>query len=98
MAKGYWIAQLEITDREPYAPYPSAAAAAVKNWGGIYIVKPSERQKTPEGRVYPRQAIIAFPSYQAALDCYFSEEYQAAIKLRLPYSDAALSIVEGIEE
>jgi uncharacterized protein (DUF1330 family) len=39
--------------------------------------------------------IIEFDSYQIALDCYHSPEYQAALKLRRLYSKAHFAIVEG---
>jgi uncharacterized protein (DUF1330 family) len=38
-----------------------------------------------------------FPSYQAALDCWKSPEYQDAIKLRKPVSTLDLVIIEGYE-
>ena len=42
-------------------------------------------------------AVIEFPSYEAALDCWKSPEYQAAMKLRTPVSTADLVIIEGYE-
>jgi uncharacterized protein (DUF1330 family) len=44
-----------------------------------------------------RNAIIEFPSYEAALECWRSPEYQAAMKLRTPVSTADLVIIEGYE-
>jgi uncharacterized protein (DUF1330 family) len=41
--------------------------------------------------------VIEFPSYQAALDCYHSADYQAAIKLRASVSDADIVIIEGYD-
>jgi uncharacterized protein (DUF1330 family) len=41
--------------------------------------------------------VIEFPSYQAALDCYRSPAYQAAIRLREHVSTADLIIIEGYE-
>jgi uncharacterized protein (DUF1330 family) len=42
--------------------------------------------------------VIEFSSYQAALDCYNSPDYQAAIKLRLPpVAQTDLVIVEGYD-
>jgi uncharacterized protein (DUF1330 family) len=97
MAKGYWIARMDIIDAEGYAGcgYPAAVASAVRNGGGRYIVMPGMGQ-TPEGPVADRQAVIEFPSYRAAVDCYFGAEYQSAITLRLPYTRVMLSIVEGV--
>jgi len=41
--------------------------------------------------------VIEFPSYQAALDCWNSPEYQGAAKLRHPVSTIDLVIAEGYE-
>ncbi len=48
-----------------------------------------------EGTNRSRNVVIEFPSYQAALECYRSAEYQDALKLRLPAADGDLIIIEG---
>lgn len=40
--------------------------------------------------------ILEFESYETALACYHSPEYQAALKLRQAYSTAHFVIVEGV--
>jgi uncharacterized protein (DUF1330 family) len=42
-------------------------------------------------------AVIEFPTYQAALDCWKSAEYQEAIRLRQPVSTMDLIVIEGCE-
>ena len=41
--------------------------------------------------------MIEFPSYQAALDCWKSAEYQAARQHRLDAGDIDLVIIEGYD-
>jgi uncharacterized protein (DUF1330 family) len=41
--------------------------------------------------------VLEFPSYQAALDCWHSPQYQAAIKLRESVSTIDLVIIEGYD-
>ena len=41
--------------------------------------------------------MIEFPSYEAAVACWHSPEYQAALRLRQPVSTVDLVIVEGYE-
>ena len=41
--------------------------------------------------------MIEFPTYQAAVDCWHSPEYQEVLKLRQPISTADLVIIEGYE-
>ena len=44
-----------------------------------------------------RHVICEFPSLKAAQDCYHSETYQAAKKLREGAGVATITLVEGIE-
>jgi uncharacterized protein (DUF1330 family) len=44
-----------------------------------------------------RNVLIEFPTYQAALDCYKSPEYQETLKLRLQVSTVDLVIIEGYD-
>jgi uncharacterized protein (DUF1330 family) len=41
--------------------------------------------------------VIEFPSYQAALDCYRSPEYAAAMALRFDAGIADILIIEGYD-
>ena len=43
----------------------------------------------------PRNVVIEFPSYQAALDCWHSAQYQYAASLRRPVSTGDVVIIEG---
>jgi uncharacterized protein (DUF1330 family) len=63
---------------------------------GYWIVR-AGRYETPEGSSRTRNAVIEFPSYRAAVDCWHSPEYQAVLKLRQPVSTADLVIIEGYE-
>ena len=55
------------------------------------------RFENPEGSSRTRNIVIEFHSYQAALDCWNSPEYQEAIKLRLPVAKNDLVILEGYD-
>ncbi|MEM8851833.1 MAG: DUF1330 domain-containing protein, partial [Pseudomonadota bacterium] len=59
-----------------------------------FLVRGGARE-TKEGEAKPRSVVIEFPSYRAALDCYDSLGYQAAIKLRQGISESDLVIAEG---
>jgi uncharacterized protein (DUF1330 family) len=96
MPKGYWIAHAEITDPEGYTKYIEANAKPFAKYGARFLVR-SGAYECPEGSTRPRQVIIEFPSYQAALECYQSPEYQKAKALRLAASEADVVIVEGYE-
>jgi uncharacterized protein (DUF1330 family) len=96
MAKGYWIVRVDITDPEKYKAYIAANAAPLKRHGGRFLIR-AGKYETPEGTSRTRNAVIEFPSYQAALDCWKAPDYQEAIKLRKDVSTADLVIIEGYE-
>jgi uncharacterized protein (DUF1330 family) len=96
MAKGYWIVRVDITDPEQYKAYIAANAKPLAEHGGRFLVRGAPFENM-EGTSRARNAVIEFPSYQAALDCYRSPAYQAAIRLREHVSTADLIIIEGYE-
>ena len=96
MPKGYWIVRVDITDEQKYKAYIAANAEPLKKYGARFLVR-AGRYENPEGASRSRNAVIEFPTYQAALDCWKSPEYQEAIKLRQSVSTADLIIIEGYE-
>jgi len=96
MAKGYWVARVDVTDPEKYKAYVAANAEAFKKYGAHFLAR-AGRFETLEGSSRTRNVVIEFPSYQAALDCWKSPEYQEAIKLRQPAATTDLVIIEGYD-
>jgi len=96
MPKGYWIAHVDVADLEQYRKYIAANARPFAAHGGRFLVR-AGKFETPEGTSRSRHVVIEFPSYQAALECYRSPEYQEAMKLRQPVSSGDLVIVEGYD-
>ena len=96
MAKAYLVAQVEIEDNQGYDAYRSRTGALVERFGGRFLVR-AGRFENPEGTSRSRNVVIEFPSYQAALDCWKSPDYQAAVKLRQPVSTVDMVIVEGYD-
>ena len=94
MAKGYWIAHVDVSDAEGYREYQAANAAAFQKYGGVFIVR-GGASEVPEGATRSRHVIIEFPDYAAARDCYRSPEYQAAKAKRMGKGLIDLVIVEG---
>ena len=95
MPKGYWIAHVDVTDPENYPKYIAANKAAFERYGAKFVVR-GGRYEAVEGVKGDRHVVIEFSSYEAALACYRSPEYQAALKLRLACSNAECVIVEGV--
>ena len=95
MAKGYWIARVDIRDPERYKDYVAAAKPAFEKYGAVFPARGGEYTKL-EGQVRARNVVIEFPSHQAAVDCYNSPEYQIAAKIRQEVADAEMVVVEGV--
>jgi len=96
MPKGYWIAHVDVADPEQYKKYVAANAKPFAEFGARFLVRAGTCEAV-EGKTRSRNVVIEFPSYQAALECYRSPEYQDAMKLRLPASTGDLVIVEGYD-
>ena len=96
MPKGYWIARIDVADPQAYQKYIAANAGALSRHGARFIVR-AGRFENPEGASRERNVVIEFPSYQAAVDCWHSPEYQEVLKLRTPVSTADLVIIEGYD-
>jgi uncharacterized protein (DUF1330 family) len=96
MAKGYWIAHVDVRDPERYKDYVATAKPAFERFGARFLARGGDYQAL-EGNGRPRNVVIEFPSLQAARDCYNSPEYQAARAIRVTVADAEMVIVEGVE-
>ncbi|MET3794374.1 DUF1330 domain-containing protein [Aquamicrobium terrae] len=92
--KGYWMAMVDVRDPEHYGRYIEANGAAFAKYGAKFLVR-AGRFENPEGPTGNRHVIVEFPSYEAALACYNSPEYQEALKHRLAGSVGKVVIVEG---
>jgi len=96
MAKGYWIARVDVADVEVYKSYVAANGIALAKYGARFLVR-AGRYQIVEGVSRSRNVVIEFPSYQAALDCWHSSEYQAAVALRRPVATVDCVVVEGYD-
>ena len=94
MPKGYWIAHVDVEDAERYPDYVATAKPAFEKFGAVFLARGGESHGM-EGTHRGRNVVIEFPSVQAALDCYNSDEYQAAKAIRLTAAKADMVIVEG---
>jgi uncharacterized protein (DUF1330 family) len=91
----FYIARVDITDREAYAEYARIAPGTVIAHGGKYRVRDG-RTKTLEGKENSaRNVVIEFPSFGQAEAWYNSPEYQEIIPIRQKASESDHFIVEG---
>ncbi len=94
--KAYWIAHVDVTDPDQYSQYTQRAPAAFALYGGRLLAQ-GGRSQAMEGRVTPqRSVVIEFETYEQALACYNSDEYQEAKRHREGVARAEVIIVEGV--
>ena len=93
--KGYWIARVTVTDSDQYTHYADAAPTAFAKYGARILARGGRcRQLEGDGRA--RNVVIEFDSFEDALACYESPEYQAARAHRASAASADIVIVEGV--
>lgn len=95
MPKGYWIVHVDVTDPDNYPQYVALDTPVLEQYGATFHVR-GGRCEGPEGPVRSRHVVVEFDSYDRAVECYRSEGYQEAAKLRQAYSDSEIVIVEGV--
>ncbi|WP_095153776.1 DUF1330 domain-containing protein [Pseudomonas sp. Irchel 3E13] len=95
--KAYWIAHVDVTDPQQYQQYTQRAPAAFAAFGGKLLAR-GGRSEAMEGRATPqRSVVIEFESYDQAVACYRSAQYQEACGFRQGVAKAEVIIVEGYE-
>lgn len=94
MAKGYWIARVDVYDAEAYKEYMRLNAIAFAKYEAKFLVRGGPFQLT-EGTSRARNVVLEFPTYEAAVACFNSPEYQKALAARRPVADADQIIIAG---
>ena len=69
MAKGYWVARMEIVDQAKYDAYRAINGEAFRKYGARFLVRGGAFENRL-GQSWPRNVVIEFPSYEAARACY----------------------------
>jgi uncharacterized protein (DUF1330 family) len=96
MAKGYWIAHVDVDDPEGYKAYFAANEAPFAKYGARFLA-PAGRRTQREGALRDRHVASEFKDYATALACYESPEYQRALAIRQRVSRGDLVIIEGYD-
>ena len=96
MPTALWIAHVQVTDAEAYGRYAALAGAPIAAHGGVFLAR-GGRYVQLEGNDRPRNVVARFPSLEAAVACYNSAEYQAALTHAKGASVRDLMVVEEAE-
>ena len=96
MAKGYWVARVDVHNTEAYKDYVASNGIALAKFGGRFLVRGGQFEN-PQGTSRSRNVVLEFPSYQAALDCWNSPEYKAAKAKQQGGAEMDIIIIEGYD-
>ena len=91
----YAILQINITNKENYKEYINQVTSIVKEHQGEYIVRGGKSEVVEGEWNYQRTVVVKFPSYDAAIQWYNSEEYAPIKKIREDNSEGNCIIIEG---
>ncbi len=95
MKKGYWISlYIKIDNEENLKRYAETVTKVIKSYGGVPLVRGGKNQ-TFDGDNFSRTVIWEFPSYDKALECHNSKEYQSGWALAKNTTLRHMQIVEG---
>jgi uncharacterized protein (DUF1330 family) len=77
----YYIGSYDIVDANEFQKYPPLVIALLPKYGGVVLASDTEAVVV-EGTARTMNAIIRFPSKQAALGLYNDPAYQEAKRIR----------------
>jgi uncharacterized protein (DUF1330 family) len=92
----YVIYQGEVLDPERYEEYKTLAAASIVAAGGRYVVRGGDAEVLEGNAPAGRTVVLEFPTRQAAIDWYRSDEYTEIRKIREGAARARMYVVDGV--
>ena len=92
---GYWVALYKkINSIENLKDYSNKVTPIIKSFGGRPLVRGGEYMCL-EGENFSRTVIWEFPSYEIAIECHESREYQEGWALAKETTERNLQIIQG---
>jgi uncharacterized protein (DUF1330 family) len=77
----FYIGTYDIVDPEQFKKYPPMVMALLPKYGGVVLASDTQAHLV-EGTARTMNAIIRFPSKEAALGLYNDPDYQEAKRIR----------------
>ena len=94
--KAYWVVRGNILNQEEYSKYIDLAGPTIHKHNGEFLVRGGQQIEL-EGEGFERTVLIEFNSFDEALSCYNSAEYQEALNYVKNSAKRLVTIVEGID-
>ena len=96
MKKGYWISlYTKIENQKNLKKYSEVVIPIIKSFGGVPLVR-SGNHKLYSGDDFIRTVIWEFPSYEKAIECHNSKQYQAGWAIAKNTTIRHMQVVEGL--
>ena len=95
MSKGYWVVRANISDAEEYSKYVQVATDIIAKYNGHFLIRGGDQIEFEESG-FERTVVVQFNSFEDALECYKSTDYQSALKFVKNSSKRYVSIVKGV--
>ncbi len=92
----YWIARANITDPTTYEKYTDRVPEIISRYGGTVLARGGRYQIMAGPENFQRFVVIEFPTFERAVACFESPEYQEASVFRQAGGVAATAIAEGV--
>ena len=93
--KAYWISlYLKVNNQENLKKYAETVTPIIKGFGGKLLVR-GGKHKTFDGDDFIRTVVWEFPSYERALECHNSKEYQEGWNLAKDTTVRHMQVIEG---
>ena len=93
--KGYWVSlYTKIESQENLKKYAEIVTPIIKSFGGVPLVR-GGKNKAYEGESFLRTVIWEFPSYEKAIECHNSSEYQSGWALAKETTVRHMQVIEG---
>lgn len=90
---GMWVAHIDVKDPDAYAEYVKESSRIIPEYDGVFIAR-GGRYQQKEGKDVPRHVLIRFPTFDRAVECYDSVEYQEIVGRATDAADRTVTIVE----
>lgn len=94
----YWVARSRIIDPVEYKKYTDPLPAIFAQYGGKVLARGGKYRIMEGPETFGRFAVIQFPTFEQAVACFESKEYQDAAAHRRGGAGVVENvIVEGVD-
>lgn len=92
----YWLARSKINDPVEYKRYTDLVPDILARFNGKVLARGGRHEHLEGEGFYVRHVVVEFPTFEDAVACHRSPEYQEARKFRLNgVGNNELAIVDG---